>query len=451
MSAFHIFFLAVEASVFSMVSKSINNCIVRHLSTLAWRNQMILQKIHCTSSKAEDLNTILDRFRSLGLLFKRCTLLLPTNERLKFIYNTFSQIPCFMIEQCDALRLCQGFTCYGVLLQTLIAGWDELECHRVFNFLCKTTHLPWKIEVAVTSNPEDWLFHILTTVSDKSHLLENFVVKGVMFDQWKNRRDAYFRLTCIFRPWPIISQARLLFILFGPLQSDGKLGWQDVRDDAVVHGALWDLAKAIMLLYGNTDNKSWSTNTVLAIINEIMVMPQPWHMENVAHLLILCGNNICYSVLASKAINGRLFEISRLLIFLILVSEEDGYCMNWVVKMIQQVCQVFSVALEKQSFIERLENMFSEVTMELVERVIAGENRPQGLKFSLSHGEFKPTVVNAEHKTWTLIKAFYLFTLSAFVRHRNGELGSALRSLNSLLIANAHFHAEIVCIFLKKE
>lgn len=72
--------------------------------------------------------------------------------------------------------------------------------------------------------------------------------------------------------------------------------------------------------------------------------------------------------------------------------------MNWVVKMIQQVCQVFSVALEKQSFIERLENMFSEVTMELVERVIAGENRPQGLKFSLSHGEFKPTVVNAEHK-----------------------------------------------------
>ncbi|MCJ8732170.1 hypothetical protein PDJAM_G00208170 [Pangasius djambal] len=138
-----------------------------------------------------------------------------------------------------------------------------------------------------------------------------------------------------------------------------------------------------------------------------MVMPQPWHMENAARLLILCGNNICYRVLASKAINGRLFEISRLLIFLILVSEKDGYCMNWVVKMIQQVCQVFSVALEKRAFIERMENMFSEVTMELVELVMAG--------------------------------------------HRNGELDTALRSLNSLLIANAHFHTEIVCIFLKKE
>ncbi|XP_026802933.1 F-box only protein 47 [Pangasianodon hypophthalmus] len=389
---------AVEASVFSMVSKSISNCIIRHLSTSAWRNQMILQKFHCTSPKAEHLNTILDHFRSLGLLFKRCTLLLPTKERLKFIYNTFSQIPCFRIEQCDVLPLCQGFACYGVFLQTLIAGWDELECQRVFNFLCKTTHLQWKIEAAVASKPGTCY---------RLELEVRFFCRGVMFDQWKNRRDAHFWLTCILRPWPIISQARLLFILFGPLQSDGKLGWQDVRDGAVVHGALWDLAKAIILLYGNTDNKSWSTDTILAIINEIMVMPQPWHMENVARLLILCGNNICYNVLASKAINGRLFEISRLLIFLILVSEKDGYCMNWVVKMIQQVCQVFSVALEKRAFIERMENMFSEVTMELVELVMAG--------------------------------------------HRNGELDTALRSLNSLLIANAHFHTEIVCIFLKKE
>lgn len=70
--------------------------------------------------------------------------------------------------------------------------------------------------------------------------------------------------------------------------------------------------------------------------------------------------------------------------------------MNWMVKMIQQVCQVFSVALEKRNLIERMENMFSEVTMELVELVMAGEKRAQGSKLILSHGEFKRTVV--EHK-----------------------------------------------------
>ncbi|KAB5576708.1 hypothetical protein PHYPO_G00201550 [Pangasianodon hypophthalmus] len=277
---------AVEASVFSMVSKSISNCIIRHLSTSAWRNQMILQKFHCTSPKAEHLNTILDHFRSLGLLFKRCTLLLPTKERLKFIYNTFSQIPCFRIEQCDVLPLCQGFACYGVFLQTLIAGWDELECQRVFNFLCKTTHLQWKIEAAVASKPE-----VSCLISGKT---EGMLISG-------------------------------LHASSDPGQSSAKLVYS---------------------------------------------------LSSLAH----CSQ---------------------------MVSEKDGYCMNWVVKMIQQVCQVFSVALEKRAFIERMENMFSEVTMELVELVMAG--------------------------------------------HRNGELDTALRSLNSLLIANAHFHTEIVCIFLKKE
>ncbi|KAI5107446.1 hypothetical protein C0J45_3084, partial [Silurus meridionalis] len=390
---------ALELSVFSMVSKSISNCVVSHVSTLAWRNQKILKKSHCTSHKAEHLNTVLDHFRSLGLLFKRCTLLLPTKERLKFISNTFSQVGSIMVLVGHFFKnVSRILAKQSISRKTLIAGWDELECHRVFNFLSKTAHLQWKIEGAVTSNP------------GACHWLEQeirFFCRGVMFEQWKNRRDAYFWLTCILRPWPIINQARLLFILFGPLQSDGKLGWQDVWDGAVVHDALWDLAKAILLLYGNTDgNKNWSTDTILAIINEIIVMPQPWHMENVARLLILCGNNICYNVLASKALNGRLFEISRILIFLILVSEKDGYCMNWVVTMIQQVCQVFTLPLEKRSFIERMENMFSEVAMELVEQVLAG--------------------------------------------HQNGELDTALRSLNSLLIANANFHTDIFCVFLKK-
>lgn len=40
-----------------------------------------------------------------------------------------------------------------ILLQTLIAGWDELECHRVFSFLCDLTNLLQKIEAAITAKP----------------------------------------------------------------------------------------------------------------------------------------------------------------------------------------------------------------------------------------------------------------------------------------------------------
>lgn len=37
--------------------------------------------------------------------------------------------------------------------QTLIAGWDELECHRVFNFLCDITNLMKKVQTVITGNP----------------------------------------------------------------------------------------------------------------------------------------------------------------------------------------------------------------------------------------------------------------------------------------------------------
>ncbi|KAI4893676.1 hypothetical protein NFI96_003592 [Prochilodus magdalenae] len=186
----------------------------------------------------------------------------------------------------------------------------------------------------------------------------------------------------------------------------GKVGWRQVCEHILGQGDLWDLAKAIILLHGHKEAKSWRPVTILAIIDEMMVTPLPWHMENIARLLMLCGNSICYEVLASKAINGRLSEISRLLIFLILVSEKDGYCMNWAVKMTQQVCKVFPMASEKWSFIQSVENMFSETTVELYERVMAGNH--------------------------------------------NGGM-DPLRHLCNLLNASAHFHTEIVYISFSKD
>lgn len=44
-------------------------------------------------------------------------------------------------------------------------------------------------------------------------------------------------------------------------------------------------------------------------------------MENIARLLVLCGNNVCYTILASKAVNRRLQEISRILVYVVLVRE----------------------------------------------------------------------------------------------------------------------------------
>lgn len=46
-------------------------------------------------------------------------------------------------------------------------------------------------------------------------------------------------------------------------------------------------------------------------------------MENNARLLILSGNNICFTFMASKAVNGRAVELARFTVFLALVSTTE--------------------------------------------------------------------------------------------------------------------------------
>ncbi|XP_034417084.1 F-box only protein 47-like [Cyclopterus lumpus] len=352
----------LEVSVLSMVSKEITKYILDYISTLAWKNKTIIQSFHHATC-LEQRSTV-GHYRDLGLLFKRCTLLLPTKERLKFIFNKFSQIPCFLLEQCLAPD-CIGFSSYGVFLQTLIAGWDELECHRVFNFLSDHTNLLQKIEAVVTGKPG---------VRWYQKMQLRLFCRQVLLDPWPNQPECQFWLTQLLKPWPMVSQAHLLFVLYGPLMPEGTFAWQDLVERGLPHSALWELARAILLLFGKLELKCQTANSLLAILEEIIVIPQPWHVENVARLLVLCGSSLCYTVLASKAVNGRLLEISRLMVYIILVCEKDGYHMTWAVKMVQQICKVFSTAPERFGFIQQLENMFSEVTREFFEFSVTGNH-----------------------------------------------------------------------------
>ncbi|XP_026232729.1 F-box only protein 47 [Anabas testudineus] len=352
----------LEISVFSMVSKEISTYVVDYISMLSWKNKMILRSFH-HSTCLEQRSTIA-HYRELGLLFKRCTLLLPTKERLKLIFNTFLLIPCFMLEQC-LVPDCIGFSCHGVFLQTLIAGWDDLECHRVFNFLCDLTNLLQKIEAVITAKPG---------IRWYQELQLRLFCRQVLLDPWLNQPDSQFWLMQLLKPWPIVSQAHLLFILYGPMLPEGTLGWQDLVERGLPHSALWDLARAILLLFGKLEVKGWTTDSMLAILEELTVIPQPWHVENVARLLVLCGSSLCYTVLASKALNGRLLEVSRLIVYMILVCEKDGYHMSWAVKLVLEICKVFSTAPEKFCFIQQLENMFSEITREFFEFSVTGNH-----------------------------------------------------------------------------
>lgn len=60
-----VFFSVLEISVFSMVSKEITRYIADYISTVAWKNKMILQSFH-HSSRIEQKSTT-GHYRDLGI------------------------------------------------------------------------------------------------------------------------------------------------------------------------------------------------------------------------------------------------------------------------------------------------------------------------------------------------------------------------------------------------
>ncbi|KAM9851187.1 F-box only protein 47-like [Aulostomus maculatus] len=354
-----------EISVLSMVSKEITSSVVKYIDTNAWKNKMINQSFHHSSPSRQ--RSIIEHYRDLGLLFKRCTLLQPTKERLKFTVHRFLQVPCFTLEWCLAPD-CFGFSSYGAFLQTLVAGWDELECQRVFTFVCDITNLLHKMESVVTVTPG---------VRWYQEVQVRHFCRQVLLDPWPNQIECQFWLQQLLRPWALVRQAHLLFILYGPLQPEGTISWQGPVQRGLPHNALWELARAILTLFSTQEVKGWNTDSGLAILEELFVLPQPWHLESIARLLVLCGSKFCYTFLARKILSGQLLETLRLIVYIILVCEMDGYQMNWALKLVQQLCRLFSTPPEKFSFVQHLENAFSEVAREFFQFSVTGNNREE--------------------------------------------------------------------------
>ncbi|NXP19976.1 FBX47 protein, partial [Scytalopus superciliaris] len=353
-----------DISMLSMVSKTISHRLVNYISTSSGTRRLLLQDFHDLELPGRrEGASLLEHYRSLGLLLKRCTLLLPTRDRLKYVHKVLSEVSCFKLNGCASPLHCLGLKCYGVFLQILTAGWDELECHRVFNFLWELSNLARKVQTVVSSKAGS---------ARKLELRIRLYCRRVLLNHWSQRSDSAFWLTRILKPWPIVNQARLLYIIFGPVSSlDGHVVWQKMIERPTDETSLKGLAEAIKLLYG-TEAREWTADDVISLVDELSVVPQEWLMENNARLLLLSGNNICFTFLASKAVNGRAVELARLMVFMALVCEKDLYCMDWAVKMMQKVCKVFSTPWERNNFLQCLENAFAHMLMDMLQSVLAG-------------------------------------------------------------------------------
>ncbi|MGH0143634.1 UNVERIFIED_CONTAM: hypothetical protein FKN15_038416 [Acipenser sinensis] len=117
------------------------------------------------------------------------------------------------------------------------------------------------------------VFHMileyLPGVSPRLEIQIRLFCRNVLLDHWQSSRDTLFWLTRILKPWPMVNQARLIYIIYGPLTLDGRIGWQKLTERAAEESNVKDMADAIRLLHGDQETKEWTADSVISLIDEL--------------------------------------------------------------------------------------------------------------------------------------------------------------------------------------
>ena len=153
----------------------------------------------------------------------------------------------------------------------------------------------------------------------------------VYFDSIRLHAHRGCLLNIILHKQPIWFQARLIYLLFGPMSSDA-IDWEKFTRDrsrlfAQPHvdeeQAYFDLSRAFAVLNRSVHaQKSWNSNSKLALLNELigngdfrslpptaprsrLAQPAPWRSEFVAELLFYCGRELLTNVMIAFAVSEQ--------------------------------------------------------------------------------------------------------------------------------------------------
>nr|XP_006815662.1 PREDICTED: F-box only protein 47-like [Saccoglossus kowalevskii] len=277
------------------------------------------------------------------------------------IKTVYSILDCISNSGCQNLSSCVSLNCYGQFIHTIIAGWDPLECHRAFSTIASCSNILTTMGACISAKP-----------GAKSHdeIYIRIFLHRVLLD-WSDGDDKTFWLSRILKPWPMVQQARILYILYGPKcpHSDAIL-WYEMTDSTPGSSAtslttqLAELALALKMLY---NCKEWSEDDIISVIEELTALPDEWVTENVSKLLMLCGDTICIKVMGSKVINGHYQELSQLIVSLSVVTTKEQYSMSWVIKLVRRLLGITESLKEQKILLATIAETFKEIIFDIYE------------------------------------------------------------------------------------
>ncbi|XP_070585972.1 F-box only protein 47 isoform X2 [Erythrolamprus reginae] len=202
-----------DIGMMSMASKIIRGHVFNYIMSSSRKRKLFPKDFH----NLDHSDCMLKQFSSLGLLLKRCTLLLPTKDRLRHIHQLFSEIPCFQFYGCLDCSHCFALKCYGMFIQALTAGWDDSKCNEVYDFLFDVNNLSSRIQRVIDNKPGyiDWR-DMIQSPADKYSLKQ--MAHAVKLLRKKNEWTAsdivnlIHEIAVIPREWHLENCARFLIM-----------------------------------------------------------------------------------------------------------------------------------------------------------------------------------------------------------------------------------------------
>jgi len=355
-------FLTVEdLSMMTITSKSMRNLIEGYRVTrFSGPHYINFDDLH-TPRPLEEQAEQLHKFQKLGLLMKRTTCLYATKERLKILNEFLTRMTCPNVNSCQEMSRCIALLCYGKFLHTIIAGWDDTECQRVYESIYHHMCMEKQVRTVVSNKP-----------GCHRHIEKKLRVfyRRVFLDPCNTVSEKAFWITRILKPWPFVFQSRLLYLLYTGNYSDGEIQWNEMSESTPsdkenfmqFYGAL---SSILQILYLHSDE--WTPDEVVCIIDEMITgTPEDWLVENIGGLLLSCGEDITVKILSSKAINGRYVEVASIIasLFLVCVKYQHGSTMSEVMEILTSILKVIENPKNRLSMLNRISDTFKEFILD---------------------------------------------------------------------------------------
>ncbi|KZS11338.1 F-box only protein 47 [Daphnia magna] len=269
-------------------SKDMRNILIRWTGTsrMQYRLMQTVLRTRLTSQKTWNGKLSLPselhiECQRTGVLLKLLTCLFPTSQRLGLYYQLITEVKRGILERSPDYEPHLIAANAGIILHSMISGWDKRECTKVYSLLCQWNN--------IGSTLADYLKNPISTNANVERSLRIYLRS--LFLDFAAPCDRSMWIGIVF-DCPELSDhqdlAKLLLLLYAPLQPGGAIIWDFFEEDMEFASYTEQYKMLAETLAGiiTPARKYYSPQQVVDVIQSLTGLPTLWPTRSAAAFLL---------------------------------------------------------------------------------------------------------------------------------------------------------------------